>query len=198
MGIDKHDLVAQNDKVILRNLIPEDKEDYFKLYQDTSIIKKKMKPEAFRQFFEREWEREILSKDRLNISILSADSKQYVGNILLRYLASDMPEIGIDIVQEFRRKGFAYSAVQVFLKSARNLFVSDKFLVRIYSDNEASLKLFQKLGAFEIGREPSEYQVFLNELKEKLGDEYQQIKEMNPEMEEIASKRYIKRFCLSV
>lgn len=48
MGIDKHDLVAQNDKVILRNLIPEDKEDYFKLYQDTSIIKKKMKPEAFR------------------------------------------------------------------------------------------------------------------------------------------------------
>lgn len=198
MGIDKHDLVAQNDKVILRNLIPEDKEDYFKLYQDTSIIKKKMKPEAFRQFFEREWEREILSKDRLNISILSADSKQYVGNILLRYSASDMPEIGIDIVQEFRRKGFAYSAVQVFLKSARNLFVSDKFLVRIYSDNEASLKLFQKLGAFEIGREPSEYQVFLNELKEKLGDEYQQIKEMNPEMEEIASKRYIKRFCLSV
>ena len=196
MGIDKHDLVAQNDKVILRNLIPEDKEDYFKLYQDTSIIKKKMKPEAFRQFFEREWEREILSKDRLNISILSADSKQYVGNILLRDLDSDMPEIGIDIVQEFRRKGFAYSAVQIFLKSVRNLFVSDKFLVRIYSDNEASLKLFQKLGAFEIGREPSEYQVFLNELKEKLGDEYQQIKEMNPKMEEIASKRYIKRFCL--
>ena len=78
-----YDLAVQNDKLILRNLIPEDKEDYYKLYQDTSIIKKKMKPEAFRRFFEKEWEQEILSKDRLNISILSADSKQFVGNILL-------------------------------------------------------------------------------------------------------------------
>jgi RimJ/RimL family protein N-acetyltransferase len=198
MGIDMYDLAVQNDKLILRNLIPEDKEDYYKLYQDTSIIKKKMKPEAFRRFFEKEWEQEILSKDRLNISILSADSKQYVGNILLRYLDSDMPEIGIDIVQEFRRKGFAYSAIQLFLKSTRNLFEKDKFLVRIYSDNIASLELFQKLGVSEIGREPSEYQIFLNELKEKFGDEYQRIKEMHPEMEEIASKRYIKRFCLSI
>ena len=178
-----YDLAVQNDKLI---------------YQDTSIIKKKMKPEAFRRFFEKEWEQEILSKDRLNISILSADSKQYVGNILLRYLDSDMPEIGIDIVQEFRRKGFAYSAIQLFLKSTRNLFEKDKFLVRIYSDNIASLELFQKLGVSEIGREPSEYQIFLNELKEKFGDEYQRIKEMHPEMEEIASKRYIKRFCLSI
>ena len=109
-----------------------------------------------------------------------------------------MPEIGIDIVQEFRRKGFAYSAIQLFLKSARNLFEKDKFLVRIYSDNIASLELFQKLGVSEIGREPSEYQIFLNELKVKFGDEYQRIKEMHPEMEEIASKRYIKRFCLSI
>ena len=36
-----YDLAVQNDKLILRNLIPEDKEDYYKLYQDTSIIKKK-------------------------------------------------------------------------------------------------------------------------------------------------------------
>ena len=36
------------------------------------------------------------------------------------------------------------------------------------------------------------------ELKEKFGDEYQRIKEMNPEIEKIASKRYIKRFCLSI
>ena len=193
-----YDLAVQNDKLILRNLILEDKEDYYKLYHDTSIIKKKMKPEAFRQFFETEWEEEMLSKDRLNISILSSGSKQYVGNILLRYLNSDMPEIGIDIVPEFRRKGFAYSAIQLFLKSARNLFEKDKFLVRIYSDNIASLELFQKLGVSEIGREPSEYQVFLNELKEKFGDEYQRIKEMTPQMEKIASKRYIKRFCLSI
>ena len=43
---------------------------------------------------EKEWEEEILSKDRLNISILSTDSKQYVGNILLRYLEKNSFQCG--------------------------------------------------------------------------------------------------------
>lgn len=55
-----YDLAVQNDKLILRNLIPEDKEDYYKLYQDTSIIKKKMKPEAFRRFLKRNGNRKYL------------------------------------------------------------------------------------------------------------------------------------------
>lgn len=42
---------VQNLKVILRNLLSEDKDDYFALYQQNSIFKKKKKKE-FRDFFE--------------------------------------------------------------------------------------------------------------------------------------------------
>lgn len=47
----EHAFFVQNLKVILRNLLSEDKDDYFALYQQNSIFKKKKKKE-FRDFFE--------------------------------------------------------------------------------------------------------------------------------------------------
>lgn len=46
----EHTFFVQNLKVILRNLLSEDKDDYFALYQQNSIFKKKKK--EFRDFFE--------------------------------------------------------------------------------------------------------------------------------------------------
>ena len=45
----EHTFFVQNLKVILRNLLSEDKDDYFALYQQNSIFKKKKKKE-FRDF----------------------------------------------------------------------------------------------------------------------------------------------------
>lgn len=73
---------VQNQKVILRNLLSENKDDYFALYQQNSIFKKKMKKEEFRDFFEAQWKEEF-GDDRLYISILEKDSGDYVGNILV-------------------------------------------------------------------------------------------------------------------
>ena len=41
------------------------------------------------------------------------------------------------------------------------------FLVRIYSDNEPSRKLFENLDAVQIGKEPSEFAEVLEQQKEK-------------------------------
>ena len=67
-------------------------------------------------------------------------------------------------------------------------------LVRIYSDNEPSKKLFEKLGAIQIGKEPSEFAEALAQLKESLKEEYEEILTRNPEAEKIASERYIVQY----
>ena len=49
----------------------------------------------------------------------------------------------------------------------------------------------------KIGEEPSEYQVFLNQFKERLGkEEYEKVKKKNLDMEDITEGRYIARYKL--
>lgn len=190
---------TQDDKVRLRTLCPEDKEDYFSLYQETSVVKKGMEAEAVRGFFEWQWKEIESEQDMLNVTILVQGSGEYAGNIRLRDLSSVTPEIGIDICSKYRRQGIAYQSLCLFMNIAADIYGVDYYLVRIYSDNEASQGLFRKLGAVEIGKEPSEYQVFLDEMRERLGtDEYEKIKSRIPDLEEIAGNRHIKRYRLDV
>lgn len=122
-------------------------------------------------------------------------TKQYVGNIVLRELESTTPEVGIDIVKKYQRQGIAYDTLQLFLRRIKNICRIEYFLVRIYSDNEPSRKLFQKLRAVKIGNEPSEYQVFLDQMKEWMTEEkYEEIRRENPDMERIAVQRWIEQY----
>lgn len=122
-------------------------------------------------------------------------TKQYVGNIVLREIESTTPEVGIEIAEKYQRQGIAYDTLQLFLKRIKSICRIDYFLVRIYSDNEPSRKLFQKIGAVKIGNEPSEYQVFLDQMKERMTEgEYEQIKRENPDMERIAAQRWIEHY----
>lgn len=66
--------------------------------------------------------------------------------------------------------------------------------MRIYSDNEPSKKLFEKLGAIQIGKEPSEFAEALAQMKEKLKDEYEEFLIRNPDAEDVADERYIVQY----
>ena len=66
--------------------------------------------------------------------------------------------------------------------------------MRIYSDNEPSKKLFEKLGAIQIGKEPSEFAEALAQMKEKLKDEYEKLLIRNSDIEDVANKRYIVQY----
>ena len=66
--------------------------------------------------------------------------------------------------------------------------------VRIYSDNIASIKLFEKLGALRIGHEPSEIGAVLAQLKGKLKNEYEELLICNPDVEDIANENCIVQY----
>ena len=191
---DEYHFLVQNDRYILREQLSEDKDDYYKLCAETSLLAKRMSRTSFRAFFEKQWEQRR-EEDAIYISVILKVTKQYVGNIVLRELESTTPEVGIEIAEKYQRQGIAYDTLQLFLKRIKSICRIDYFLVRIYSDNEPSRKLFQKLGAVKIGNEPSEYQVFLDQMKERMTEgEYEQIKRKNPDMERIAAQRWIEHY----
>ena len=191
---DECHFLVQDENYVLREQLLEDKGDYYNLCKETSLLAKRMSQTAFKDFFEKQWEQRS-EENAIYVSVILKTTKKYVGNIVLRELESTTPEVGIDIVEKYQRQGIAYDTLQLFLRRIKNICRIKYFLVRIYSDNEPSKKLFQKLGAVKIGNEPSEYQVFLDQMKEWMTEEkYEEIRRENPDMERIAVQRWIEQY----
>lgn len=191
---DECHFLVQDENYVLREQLLEDKGDYYNLCKETSLLAKRMSQKAFKDFFEKQWEQRS-EENAIYVSVILKITKKYVGNIVLRELESTTPEVGIEIAEKYQRQGIAYDTLQLFLRRIKNICRIKYFLVRIYSDNEPSKKLFQKLGAVKIENEPSEYQVFLNQMKERMTEEeYEQIKRKNPDMERVAAKRWIEHY----
>lgn len=197
MCLENEMVLVQNEKYILQKEREEDKQAYFELYKEDSILFKRMPYDMFQDFFEKQWADRRKEKN-LYVSIFKKRDSVYLGNIVLQNIDSTTPELGIDVVKKHQRKGVAYDTLKMFVQWGGQTFNNmEYFLVRIYSDNSASLNLFQKLGVTKIGEEPSEYQVFLNHFKESLGkEEYEKVKKKNPDMEDTGEGRYIIQYKL--
>lgn len=191
------EILIQDDRYILKKEREEDKQVYFDLYKEDSILAKGMSSDMFHDFFEKQWENRK-QENSLYVSVFRRQDFAYLGNIALSNLESRTPELGIDVMKKHQRKGVACDSLRMFMKWASETYNNiEYFFVRIYSDNLASLSLFQKLGAIKIGEEPSEYQAFLNQFKEHAGkEEYEKVKKKNPDMEDIAGRRYIAHYKL--
>ena len=191
---DENNICTENEKYILRKQSIEDKHDYFKLCKEVSIISDK-RDFDFESFFEWNWEQNQ-KEDCIYVSVVMKESGTYVGNIVLRNLNSTTPEVGIEILTQYRRSGIASHVIPLFIDKIKEKQYIEYFLVRIYSDNIASIGLFKKLKAVEFGKEPSELERYLIQLKEKYGDN-----DKNPlgdleKLEQIAGKNYIAHYKL--
>lgn len=160
-------MYAENGDFILKRLCERDKENFMNLYLDTSSI-----PKAYEQsdFFEYTWEHS-LNDDNLNLSLFAKGSDIYLGNLMLKNISANRPEIGIDIVREYRNRGIGYDAVKLLMSRAMEVSGRTDFEVRIYSDNEPSKRLFEKLGAIEIGQEDSEFISAMRAMEAAIGKE---------------------------
>ena len=189
-------VLAQNDKYILATLTEADKENYLKLYRENSMVAKassKMSDVDYDEFAEFVWEK-LSEEDAIYVSVFLKTDLTYVGNIVMQHPFSDIPEIGIDVLKRYQRKGIAYDTIPMFAKRVLEVKIIEYFLVRIYSDNIASANLLEKLGALRIGHELSELGAVLAQMKEKQKDEYEELLTRNPDVEEIANKNCIVQY----
>lgn len=138
---DKDGKYAENGQFVLKRLQENDKENYMNLKMNTSSIPKAYENEVF---FEETWKNSLRDKD-LNLSLFTKDTNLYLGNLMLKNFSSDIQEIGIDIVREYRNKGVGYKAVELLMNHAKAVSGASEFEVKVYSDNVASKRLFENL-----------------------------------------------------
>lgn len=98
-----------------------------------------------------EWEEHInwimpilLGIDRRDLYIITADDKK-AGQIRIDYTA-DMAEITISLVEYFRGKNIAFSALEKAIEKAKKERGAKTFRAHVHQDNIASQKLFEKAG----------------------------------------------------
>ena len=86
-------------------------------------------------------------------------------------LDAEMPELGIQILKEYQGQGIGSRIMKNFIDQLKSILQVEAFLVKISSDNHISRKLFENMGAVQIGEEGKEYGELFKKAMEDMGKE---------------------------
>lgn len=119
----------------------------------------------------RTWNEILCDNNQLYLKILDKQTGEFWGEISLKDLGNDIPELGIHILREYRNKGIGTKVVKCLIKNLRRIKGVQCLLIRIYSDNYVSQRLFEHLGAVKIGEEGKAYCEFMKKMMQDMGKE---------------------------
>lgn len=110
------------------------------------------------------WEQILKNAD--SVFSLFTENGDYCGSIELQQPDSNIPEIGIDLLENKRNQGIAPKAVRLFAGRVCEIRKIDYFLIRISSNNSHSKYVFERMGAIKIGEEETAFSRFVEEFSE--------------------------------
>lgn len=139
------EIIQVTDDIILRDVKESDRSSFFKLQQQYSIIKSMLKDDAYLALL---WEEHISCK---TLMCTIENNGIYVGYCGIKNLACEKWEIAIEILEEWTNQGIGYAAVKALVNEIKKRVNVTEFRVRIDPENDASQKLFEKLGAVPDG-----------------------------------------------
>lgn len=140
---------VQNEKYVLYPISEEDREGYGEL--NRQIIGETLSKKLLTA--DNSWKM-LVESDTRSFSIYNINNR-YCGNIELQKPSSNTPEIGIELLEEFRNIGIASCIIPLFLKEIRKQQKVDYFIIKIKESNSHSRYVFEKLGAEFLKKEES-------------------------------------------
>lgn len=114
------------------------------------------------------WEQVLEGEDKV-FSIYNSDG-EYCGSAEIQHPKSDIPEIGIDLIESKRNKGIAPKVVALLVKRTYQDKPVEYYLTRISSGNPHSKHVFEKMGAIPIGTSENSYKTFMKEFQKVMED----------------------------
>ena len=137
------------------------------------------------------WEQILKNAD--SVFSLFTENGDYCGSIELQQPDSNIPEIGIDLLENKRNQGIAPKAVRLFAGRVCEIRKIDYFLIRISSNNSHSKYVFEKMGAIKIGEEETAFSRFVeefSEIAEKEGQDLERYRDLFGESIDEVEYRY--------
>ncbi|SHI49965.1 GNAT family N-acetyltransferase [Pseudobutyrivibrio xylanivorans] len=110
---------------------------------------------------------EMEKGETLFYSVISDDDK-FIGSVEMHGMTSDCPELGVWIIENEQRKGFAYAALKKLLKYAARTYDKKKFYYEADIRNEGSMKLLSRFG--------TDYDIIECDLEETVTDSGKNLK----------------------
>jgi RimJ/RimL family protein N-acetyltransferase len=158
MSIDFESSVWRGERVRLRVIEPGDWETYFAWNGDDErarnllwFIPLPQSQEAVRRWAEQE---SLRRPEGDNFRFVIDHAGEVVGDLTTHRCNARIGKLsyGLNIRREHRRKGFASDAIRTVLRYYFRELRYQKVTVAVYSDNEASIRLHEKLGFQQEGR----------------------------------------------
>jgi len=100
----------------------------------------------------------LLDKNKLQLKIMDKSTQEYVGEVVLMKLDAEMPELGIQLLKKYHRRGIGTQVIHLFVEQLKSIMQVEFFTVRIRSDNYISQRLFEKMGQIKLARKAKNMQ----------------------------------------
>lgn len=143
--------ILETERCLLRETVPEDVEDFFRIYSDPAITEfmEGLYPDKEQ---EKEYIREYIKKIYTFYgfgvwTVVEKGSGSVIGRAGFSYRAGyDQPEMGFIIGVPWQRKGYGEEVCRGILKYGVETLGFQEINALVETENEASLKLCDKLG----------------------------------------------------
>ncbi len=133
-------LTGQN--IHLRPLADTDLQDYVRLQKELSFSKELYDKESI---VKHTW-KDMLSENSEKFAIVDAENRGFCGYCGIKDIRRGAPEIEIELLERYQRKGIGYRALATMMQSAANQYGTEVFMSKVEPDNYASQRLMEKLG----------------------------------------------------
>lgn len=87
-----------------------------------------------------------IHKDTYNC-VISDLNGTFIGRVCMQHLSDDCPEVGIELLEQYRNQGFGPEALTAFITWFKGVSGKPRVKARIEQDNTHSQHIFEKLGA---------------------------------------------------
>ena len=146
-------IYAEDETILLRSIQPSDKEAYLNIYRAKEIWKSILANSELNAG-EGLWN-DFNSPSILNTVIIQKSDGAFCGFCgLQEYAELEAPELSIELVEEFQRRGYGTKALTLLMTRFTEVTGSKEFISKVSCGNAASQRLMRKLGGKPNGIAP--------------------------------------------
>lgn len=161
------EIYAADGEFILSPIIDADRADYTELHRQV---------EGEHTFFLNPATKDMmwdftLARTKTKVFVVLDKAGEFCGSMELQNVESDIPEIGIDLLECKRNQGIGPKMVKLLAKRAYMDKPVDYYLIRVSSENEHSKHVFEKMGVIPLNKVENAFESWIDELKKASGAE---------------------------
>lgn len=135
--------------ITIRLMEESDFDDYIRLQKETYFDKTMLETDRQKKYA---WDG-IVDGVGCYYAVTEQESGKFLGYCAIKNRKDDIPEISIELLKEYHRKGVGYRAVRMLMKEIDRNFHKNVFYYKVEPDNYGSLLLVRKLKGKPYGLE---------------------------------------------